>query len=149
VEKSVDLTLQLPDSLPEIVCGDSVRFRQILVNLTSNAVKFTGKGWIHVTAKVVGETTDVWNIRFSVTDTGIGISPDQQRLLFEPFIQADPTITRKYGGTGLGLALSRRLARLMGGDMGVDSEFEEGSTFWLTLPLGKAALSGKDEATAP
>ena len=143
-EKGVALDLHLPENLPDTVYGDAFRLKQILTNLTSNAVKFTDQGRILVQADITAASDDHCELHVSVTDTGIGISPEQMALLFEPFSQADASITRKYGGTGLGLALSKRLVHLMGGRIGVDSTPSKGSTFWISVPYSKKPLgSGK------
>lgn len=132
------LTFVAPD-LPEHVRGDATRIRQVLLNLISNAVKFTPHGEIVVNARRVdsGEEKDTGSVmvRFSVTDTGIGLSPQQMARLFQPFTQVDGSSVRRYGGTGLGLSISKRLVELMGGEVGVESVYGAGSTFWFTLPL--------------
>jgi len=115
--------------------GDPVRLRQGLLNYAGNAVKFTERGSITLGARLIGSDDDRLLVRFEVSDTGPGISPEKQGKLFESFEQADVSITRKYGGTGLGLAITRRLARMMGGDAGVESESGKGSTFWFSAQL--------------
>jgi signal transduction histidine kinase/DNA-binding response OmpR family regulator len=112
---------------------DPVRLRQILSNLISNAIKFTGQGFVHVEATEVSRTGDSALLEFSVADSGIGIAEEKQPLLFKPFSQADSSITREYGGTGLGLSIVRSLSKLMGGDVGVESKPGEGSTFWFRI----------------
>lgn len=121
--------------LPPFLVGDANRLGQILVNYIGNAVKFTAAGSITLTARIEAETADDLLIRFEVTDTGIGMTPEQQSSLFQSFEQADNTTARKYGGAGLGLAINKRLAELMGGRVGVDSRPGQGSTFWLTVRL--------------
>ena len=123
--------LQLPPDLPPRVTGDPVRTRQVLSNLRSNAVKFTPSGEVRL---VVTLPRPNW-IRFDVSDTGIGLSSEQQQSLFQEFHQADPSTDRRFGGTGLGLAISHRLADLMGGRLGVESRLGEGSTFRVELPF--------------
>ena len=118
--------------------GDPLRLRQILLNLTSNAVKFTEQGTVTLRARIIAETDTEVQLRFEVEDTGIGISPEDQKRLFTAFEQADGSMTRKYGGTGLGLVISQRLARLMGGDVGLKSQPGVGSNFWLTVCVSKA-----------
>ena len=107
--------------------------RQVLVNLAGNAIKFTHQGEVFIRARLDSESEKAVQVRFEVTDTGIGIPPMQVENLFAPFVQADGSTTRKYGGTGLGLAISKQLAILMGGNIGVDSVEEKGSTFWFLI----------------
>jgi len=124
-----------PD-LPERVVGDRTRLSQILVNLLSNAVKFTREGGVRLEVeRVVGVIPGRCTLRFSVRDTGIGIAPEKQALIFDAFTQADHSTTRNFGGTGLGLAICKRLALLMGGDIRIDSRAGEGSAFHLTVPF--------------
>lgn len=144
-EKGVELLTVVPPGIPSPLRGDPVRIKQVLSNLTSNAVKFTEKGEVVIGAEVVYETDSAVGIRLSVRDTGIGIAPEQQANIFESFTQADGSITRKYGGTGLGLTISRQLTELMGGGIGVQSTLGVGSTFWIELPLQKSQSQSKDE----
>ena len=123
--------------------GDPLRLGQIMVNYSNNAVKFTEKGEIVVGIRVEEETSENVLMRFSVRDTGIGLTEEQIGKLFQSFQQADMSTSRKYGGTGLGLAISKKLANLMGGDVGVESEYGKGSTFWFTARLGKGAAKAK------
>ncbi|MCM8613779.1 PAS domain S-box protein [Accumulibacter sp.] len=115
--------------------GDATRLRQALLNYAGNAVKFTKRGGVSLRARLVEEREDDLLVRFEVRDSGIGLTPDQQRRIFAAFEQADVSTTRRHGGTGLGLAIARRLAELMGGEVGVESEPGVGSTFWLTARL--------------
>ncbi|MEU4691571.1 PAS domain S-box protein [Actinoplanes sp. NPDC023714] len=127
--------------LPETVCGDPAKLRQVLLNLAGNAVKFTTRGRVTVTAALDERQStgpDAVPIRFEVRDTGIGIDKHQQEELFEAFTQADAGTTRRFGGTGLGLAISRDLVELMGGSIGVESRPGQGSTFWFTVTLRTA-----------
>jgi signal transduction histidine kinase/DNA-binding NarL/FixJ family response regulator len=134
--KSLDLVAMLDGVLPEMLVGDESRLRQILLNLIGNAVKFTERGGIVVRGGLrPGAENGQLLLRLEVVDTGIGLSEEQQRIVFDPFVQADPSIRRRFGGTGLGLAICRRLARLSGGDIGVTSRPGEGSCFWLALPV--------------
>ncbi|MDO9162001.1 MAG: response regulator [Methylococcaceae bacterium] len=134
--KGLSLLIKISD-LPKVLHGDFNRLSQALVNYLSNAVKFTEHGSITLQGRVIEETKEGYLLRFEVIDTGIGILPEDQARLFNAFEQADNTTTRKYGGTGLGLTINRRLARLMGGDVGVKSTPGKGSTFWLDVQLGK------------
>ena len=129
--KGLSLSLRIDDAVPAHVLGDPVRVRQILSNFTTNALKFTSRGSVRIAA----ETTLNGRLRFSVSDTGVGIASDTQARLFAPFTQADTSTTRRYGGTGLGLSICRELASLMGGEVGMDSRIGQGSTFWADLPL--------------
>ena len=117
--------------------GDPLRLDQILFNLVGNAIKFTQQGAVTLRARAVGESEGSVQIRFEVSDTGIGIEPEAQTRLFQSFEQADNSMTRKYGGTGLGLAICKRLVQLMGGEIGVESTPGQGSTFWFVIPLKK------------
>jgi len=143
--KTLEVTGFYAPSLPASRCGDPDRLRQVLLNLAGNAVKFTEHGEITVRAMpdeagaAAGAQAEVASIRFEVTDTGIGISPDTQQRLFEPFVQADSSTTRHYGGSGLGLAICRELVTLMGGTIGVSSVPGHGSTFWCVVPFMPAS----------
>jgi signal transduction histidine kinase len=112
--------------------GDPARLRQVLLNLVANAIKFTERGEVAVRANVTESSEQGVRLLFEVQDTGIGLAPDAVARLFQPFVQADGSITRKYGGTGLGLAISKQLIEMMGGRVGVDSELGKGSRFWFT-----------------
>ncbi len=136
--KGLELVFDVPMDVPRRFCGDPLRLSQILINFANNAVKFTETGEIDIKVAVLEETTDSAQLRFSVRDTGIGISDEQKARLFTSFQQADDSTTRRFGGTGLGLAICRRLATLMGGEVGVDSVLGRGSTFWLELRLKKS-----------
>jgi PAS domain S-box-containing protein len=129
--KQLAFHCKLSPALPEIMRGDGVRLRQVLNNLIGNAIKFTESGRVDLEVEPEGETL----IRFTVRDTGIGMTPEQMERLFQPFSQGDGSMTRRFGGTGLGLSISRRLIELMGGEIGVDSEAGKGSAFWFTLPV--------------
>jgi signal transduction histidine kinase/CheY-like chemotaxis protein len=134
-EKSLELLAYCSPEVPVGLRGDPARLRQILLNLTGNAIKFTAAGEVVVRAELQETTESGVVLRFEVSDTGIGISPDDAARLFEPFSQADSSTTRRYGGTGLGLAICRQLVEAMGGELGVDSVLGRGSTFWATVPL--------------
>ena len=147
-EKGLKLQIDLaPDVTHLSLVGDPLRLGQILLNFTSNAVKFTERGSVTIQVHVVEETPSDVLLRFAVQDTGIGISVEDQKRLFNAFEQADGSTTRKYGGTGLGLAISKRLIKMMGGDVGVDSQADSGSTFWFTVRLGKVTNAVPPEPT--
>ncbi len=135
IEKGLKLTFSLDDALPRIVTGDVNRIRQVLVNLLDNAIKFTDQGDVSVCVKQFSVDTEIYELQFSVTDTGIGIPPDRMNRLFQSFSQVDMSSTRKYGGAGLGLAISKRLVELMGGQIWAESEVQKGSAFHFTVPL--------------
>ncbi len=148
--KGLQLAPEIDPALPRSARGDPGRIRQLLLNLLSNAVKFTERGKIQVKAELVGFDQNEYRVRFRITDEGIGMTEAQQSRLFQPFQQADASITRKFGGTGLGLAICKRLAKLMGGSIGVDSRFGEGSSFWFTVKVLPAAETAPDpEANLP
>lgn len=133
--RNVDFFTFVDPEIPDSVIGDPVRLRQVLTNLAGNAVKFTEAGKVVITAELDSITNNRAQVRFRIIDTGIGISPENQRKLFEAFTQAEGSITRRFGGTGLGLSISRRLVNLMNGEIGVDSVVGQGSTFWFDLPM--------------
>jgi len=135
-KKRLQLQLNLDDNLPEVVQGDQLRFKQILLNLLSNAIKFTEQGEITISGALLDHQQHQAMVRITVTDTGIGMTAEQQHKVFAPFTQADNSTTRKFGGTGLGLTICRQLAELMGGDISVESETGKGSSFHLNLPFG-------------
>ena len=137
--KGLELVFDILPDVPRYLVGDPLRLGQILVNFADNAVKFTEQGEVVVTVEVDKQLGEQLLMRFSVQDTGIGISADVMKILFESFQQGDASTTRKYGGTGLGLAISKRLAALMGGEVGVESYSGKGSKFWFTARLGIAA----------
>jgi CheY-like chemotaxis protein len=137
-EQSLALYIDMAPDLPNHLLGDPTRLRQILLNLGSNAIKFTERGsvTIEVAASDRDAGSDQVGLRFSVTDTGIGLTPEQCSKLFQAFQQADTSTSRKFGGTGLGLSICRQLTELMGGEIGVESQPGRGSTFWFRLNLG-------------
>ncbi|MBW3651599.1 MAG: amino acid permease, partial [Actinobacteria bacterium] len=138
----------LPD-LPAALRGDPARLRQVLINLASNAIKFTERGEVVIRARLEESSEESVVVRFEVVDTGIGIADADAERLFEPFSQADASTTRRYGGTGLGLAISTQLVTAMGGELGVDSEPGHGSTFWFSLPLSRQAPGAAAKAPQP
>ncbi len=137
MEKNLELIIDIDPGVPPIIVGDAHRLHQILVNLVGNAIKFTDKGEVRVRASCQHMDDDRITILFSVNDTGIGMTQAQQDRLFTPFTQADTSITRQYGGTGLGLIISRRIAQMMGGEIEVESLLGKGSEFSLTLPFAR------------
>src|SRR4030042_1714807 len=134
-EKGLDLTVQYRPDVPRHFIGDSGRIRQVLINLVNNAIKFTREGHVLIDVRGEEQMNEEVLLRITVEDTGIGISSDTLDSLFKPFVQADASTTRRYGGTGLGLALSKRLVEMMGGTIGASSRSGEGSAFWYTLRL--------------
>jgi PAS domain S-box-containing protein len=145
-EKGVPLSYSLPSSPLKNVVGDTTRIHQILMNLVSNALKFTHSGEVKVILEIEKENDDSYDLCMIVKDSGIGMSRDTLQSLFQNFQQADSSISRKFGGTGLGLAISSKLATLMGGSIDVESTLGEGSTFTLNLHLPKSTLSHMDES---
>jgi PAS domain S-box-containing protein len=135
-QKGIELINRLDSEVPDLIIGDPVRLTQIIVNLIGNAIKFTEKGEIVVHARKEAEDGGEINLRFTVSDTGIGIPEDRQKAIFEAFTQADGSSTRKYGGTGLGLSISSQLVAMMGGQIWVQSRPGEGSTFGFTASFG-------------
>ncbi|NQD36718.1 response regulator [Permianibacter sp. IMCC34836] len=140
--KGLEFIFDVDPRLPHTLIGDPLRLGQILINYTSNAVKFTERGDVTIIIRLQREDANQLLLYCAVRDSGIGLDAEQKAKLFQSFQQADSSTTRKYGGTGLGLAISRKLAELMGGEVGVDSEPGRGSTFWFTASVGK----GKQEA---
>jgi two-component system sensor histidine kinase/response regulator len=136
--KRLELLAYCSPELPAAVRGDPARLRQVLLNLASNAVKFTAAGEVLIRAQLESRSGDGLQVRFEITDTGIGIAEQNRARLFEPFAQADSSTTRRYGGSGLGLAICRQLVEAMDGTLGVVSAPSAGSTFWFTVPLGVA-----------
>ena len=150
--KKIDLFFNISPDVPRLLVSDSLRLSQVLTNLLSNAIKFTEKGYVALSISLVRRPTPEeprTRVRFAVLDTGIGLSEEHVKNLFRPFTQADPSTTRKYGGTGLGLVISNKLVECMGGRIAVDSQQDKGSTFYFELELEAAnddkwALSSED-----
>ncbi len=143
LRKNIELLVDCPVDLPRTLVGDSLRLRQVLINLTANAIKFTETGSVKLRVETVpppaSAPPEAIGLRFSVQDTGIGLSPEQQARLFQAFQQADASTTRRFGGTGLGLAISQNLVHMMGGEIRIDSREGAGSTFHFTLPFLRPA----------
>ena len=136
-EKKLNLDVQYHTPVPRSITSDPTRLRQILTNLAGNAIKFTDQGCVTIHVAMTGDAGGGAYLEFQVQDSGVGMSPEQLDKLFRPFMQADSSTTRRFGGTGLGLNISKRLAEMLGGQLTVRSELGRGSTFTLTLPLGK------------
>ncbi|HWB10299.1 MAG TPA: response regulator [Pirellulales bacterium] len=143
--KGLELAYHVEHDVPDLLLGDSARLRQIIVNLAGNAIKFTEEGEVTVQACLLEHDAEKSVLQFSVSDTGIGIPAERQKSVFQPFEQADGSTTRKYGGTGLGLTISRRLAEMMGGRMWLESEVGRGSNFYFTATFGVPSGAAKRE----
>jgi signal transduction histidine kinase/CheY-like chemotaxis protein/HPt (histidine-containing phosphotransfer) domain-containing protein len=148
-EKGLRYVFDVADDVPVHLSGDPLRLGQILINLVSNAIKFTPQGKVQMRCRVASSSPDSVELRFEVEDTGIGMSPEQMGKLFQAFTQADDSTTRKYGGTGLGLAISRRLVEMMGGSMSLQSQEGVGTTFTFTLRFGLGALTTMSQPGLP
>ena len=144
VKKHITLTMSIAQGVPEFITGDKNRISQVMFNLIGNAIKFTNQGLVSVDV-----TRDGDFIAIAVTDTGIGIAPDAQKNLFNPFVQADGSITRRYGGTGLGLAISRHLINKMNGKITLQSNLNEGSCFTVYIPILQPAEAYVPDEPAP
>ncbi len=138
--KGLELTSHIPETIPPALRGDPIRLRQTLLNLISNAIKFTQRGEIHVRVEAVDETETAVTLRFAVRDSGVGIPAEAQGRIFEAFSQADGSTTRRFGGTGLGLTIVKELVALMKGQVGVESQPGQGSTFWFTAVFARQSV---------
>jgi len=145
--KGLATFLRVPPNVPFLLRGDPLLLRQVLLNLLGNALKFTERGEVGVRVALESETPRRATLRFEVVDTGIGITAEAQRRIFDRFTQADESITRRFGGTGLGTTISKEIVEMMGGAIGVNSEVGKGSTFWFTVELVKQSRQ-EDEAVA-
>lgn len=142
--KGLHLEWQVSAEVPARLVGDPHRLKQVLTNLASNAVKFTERGGVRLKAEAERPRENKVTVRFTIVDTGVGIAPEKAAALFSPFTQADASTTRKYGGTGLGLVISKQLVELMGGSIGFESRENQGSTFWFTAAFEAAKQSGRE-----
>ncbi len=142
-QKGLEFICQVDQDVPSLLIGDPGRLRQIVINLATNAIKFTEKGEVSIHVSVDRISRDEAVLRFTIKDTGIGIPQELHPSLFDPFTQADSSTTRRYGGTGLGLSISKQLAEMMGGEIGFASDESIGSTFWFTVELKKQPLSAE------
>jgi signal transduction histidine kinase len=148
-QKQVELVCRVAPTLPEQLAGDPHRLRQVLTNLVGNAIKFTDAGAVSFAAEVLVETTTHVHLRLRVRDTGIGIPKERHQLIFESFVQADGSTTSRYGGTGLGLTITRQLVELMDGTIELESTPGEGSTFSVELALAKIATTHAERGAVP
>lgn len=148
-KKRLELHTKLADDLPDLLHGDQLRVKQIILNLLNNAIKFTEQGSITISALLLSQDADKVTIRMTVSDTGIGVTPAAMDKIFAPFIQADSSTTRKFGGTGLGLSICRQLSCLMGGRIWAESSVGQGSNFHLELPFGIGRTLPKNTALEP
>jgi two-component system, sensor histidine kinase and response regulator len=144
-DKGLELSVFVEQGVPSRVRGDETRVRQVLINLTSNAIKFTEEGEVVIRVCAVDRAGEVTTVRFEVQDTGIGLDAGAEERLFEAFRQADPSTARRYGGTGLGLTISKELVEMMGGEIGAAGEPGAGSSFWFALPLAAGEAVSSDE----
>ena len=145
-EKKLEFSIEVDSKVPKMLLGDPLRLKQVLINLSNNAIKFTTEGFVKIKVSLEKAIVQQYKLYFEVQDSGIGISKENQKKLFQSFSQADASTTRKYGGTGLGLAISKKLTQLMNGEIGVNSVEGEGATFWFNAVFdGAEIVSAKDE----
>ena len=137
--KNVNFEFIIPEKIPPLL-GDSSKVRQILINLIGNAYKFTKNGFVKIEVEILEESNQIINLLIKIIDSGIGISQDKLNTLFIPFSQVDVSTTRIYGGTGLGLSICKQLVELMNGKIGVETEYDKGSTFWFSIPFQKTQI---------
>ena len=145
--RGLQLRAHVMPEVPHALCGDPYHLRQVLYNLIGNGVKFTESGGVTLTVSSLGESDHAVRLRFAIQDTGIGIAPGAQERIFESFVQADDSTTRRYGGTGLGTTIAKQLVEMMGGQIGLESTLGKGSTFWFELPFKKQAAGQVPEAS--
>ncbi len=148
-EKGLEVLFKTAPDVPQWLAGDALRLGQVITNLANNAIKFTESGEVMVSCELVEKRDDSTKLRFAVSDSGIGLTPEQISKLFQPFTQADSSTTRKYGGTGLGLTISKRLVEAMGGEIGVESKLGQGSAFHFTARFGLPEGAGQKRKAAP
>lgn len=146
-QKDLYLKYEISNKIPSFLIGDPLRIKQILINLINNAIKFTSQGGITISCELESINIKKAKLKFNVSDTGIGISDEAKKRLFQSFTQADASTTRKFGGTGLGLAISKSLSEMMHGEIGVDSVEGNGSSFWFTIRLELASEDGLSESS--
>jgi signal transduction histidine kinase/DNA-binding response OmpR family regulator/HPt (histidine-containing phosphotransfer) domain-containing protein len=146
--KPVEVLFDIDPAMPRALVGDSMRLQQVLLNLSANAIKFTARGEVVLQIKVMDQSDHDVTLRFALTDSGIGIAPENQARIFGGFSQAETSTTRRFGGTGLGLSISKRLVALMGGELALDSRLGAGSTFHFTIQLARSELRAHDAATS-
>ena len=142
--KYIELSIEIDRKVPGRIKGDSGRLRQILLNLLSNAIKFTPAGKVELKVQLTSDTASSLELRFDIADEGIGMTPEQQARLFKPYSQADTSTSKRFGGTGLGLVISKRLCEMMGGAIGLHSEPGHGTTFWFTIRAHRAPTLSSD-----
>ncbi|MFG0240195.1 MAG: ATP-binding protein, partial [Gimesia chilikensis] len=148
IDKGLDLSIQVEGQVPNWIESDPVRLRQILINLLSNAIKFTREGSVQLVLRAVTLDSNEQGLQFDVIDTGIGMTETQLSRLFQPFVQADCSTTRKFGGTGLGLTICKRLTHILGGEISVSSEYGKGTIFNVTVKTGNLQTEENVDQTA-